>query len=363
MSRFHWVRRCLGLAGSALLCASAVQADVTIKQHLSMDGGGLMKMMNMSGETATTISGDRARTQSNLEMESRLMRMFSGGPTAQIVRLDEGKVYQLNLKKKTYSELSLAEQKAQLEKSMQQMRDAQASQKQQSSGVDESDCQWSEPTASVKHTGETDTVAGARVERTVVTATQSCKDPKSDQVCDFNLILDQWLAPDWKASGEVQGYYAAYSKQLGLEVADSPGFSQRLESMFGGYQGIWHQIAEKMKEAKGYPLRSTVTLAVGGPKCDTSEQAQSAEASPGIGKAIGGAVGGAFGRFLGGRRDKAAEDAKKAEAPAAPTSPGDDVLPAGTVKLMSIRSELESVSREPAEAGAFDVPDGYRKVN
>lgn len=362
------------LAIVAVLCTAlspVARADVTIKQRMQMEGGGLMAMMNMSGETVTTISGDRARTESDLRMESRLMRMFGGGRTAEIVRLDEGKLYHLDLRKKTFSEMSMAEQKAAMEKSMEQMRKAQQSQKQGTSGVDESDCQWSEPTATVQRSGETQTIAGARAERTIVTATQSCKNPKTGQVCDFHLILDQWMAPDLKASDEVSSYYRNYTKKLGLDVADAPDFSQRLESMFGGYQGIWKEISEKMQQSKGYPVRSTVSLALGGPQCDSAQQAQTkqTQSSPGIGKAVGGALGGAFGRFLGGRRDKAAEEAKEAkeakeaEKQTVAQSSGDSVLPKDTIKLMSISTELVSMSRDKVGPETFEVPAGFRKTN
>lgn len=339
----------------ALLAGSA-WGDVTLEQRLRIEGTGLLKMMNMSGDVVTTISGDRSRTESDMKMESRLMRMFGGGTTAEIVRLDDGTLYQLDLKKKTYTELSLAEQREAMQQSMEQMRESQQSQQQQAAGVDEESCEWSEPTATVDRRGETETIAGTRAERVVVTATQSCKDPQTEQVCSFNLILDQWLAPEFEAADEVTEYYRAYSEQLGLEVADAPGFSQRLESMFGGYQGIWSEIAEKMGETQGYPLRSTVSLAVGGPQCDTSQQAQAAEDSPGVREAVGGAVGGALGGLFGRQRDKAA----KREAASEPVV--DETLPEGTVKLMSIMSEITSISRADAPSDSFEVPENFRQV-
>ncbi len=51
---------------------SAAQADVTIEERMSINGAGLMKMANMSGTTTTIISGQRARTESNLQFESGL---------------------------------------------------------------------------------------------------------------------------------------------------------------------------------------------------------------------------------------------------------------------------------------------------
>src|SRR5690606_33205435 len=109
------------LAVLPIVWLAGAHGDVTMEQRMRVDGPGGMKFLNMSGTTVTMISGDRSRTESDLKMESRLMRMFGGGSTAEIVRLDQEKVYQLNLKKKTYTETTFEEQRAALEQSMQQM--------------------------------------------------------------------------------------------------------------------------------------------------------------------------------------------------------------------------------------------------
>ncbi len=91
---------------------------------------------------------------------------------------------------------------------MEGMREAQASQQQATSGVDDSQCEWSEPKAEVKRTGEKAMLAGYQAERVTVIATQSCKDKESDQVCDFGLVLDQWVAPRFEASSRSAGISA-----------------------------------------------------------------------------------------------------------------------------------------------------------
>ena len=111
--------------GSILVCASAF-ADITLEERISVEGAGLMRMANMSGTTKTAISGDRSRTESDLKMQSRLVRMVARGmgPTADIVKLDEGKVYELDLKKKQYTEATFDEMRAKLEAARQQAEQA-----------------------------------------------------------------------------------------------------------------------------------------------------------------------------------------------------------------------------------------------
>src|SRR5690606_41938343 len=122
----------------------------------------------------------------------------SGGPRAPhsfpTRRSSDLKMYSLDHKKKTYSETTFAEQRAELQKAMEQMEKGQASQQQAASGVDESECVWSDPKADVLRSVEKSQIAGYDAERVTIVATQSCKNKKTGEVCDFGLVLEQWVA-------------------------------------------------------------------------------------------------------------------------------------------------------------------------
>ena len=339
-----------------LLCGAFVHADVTLEERVRVEGDGLMQMINMTTRTVTTISGDRARTDTDTQMDSRLMRMFGGaGPTAEIVRLDLEVVYTLDPKKRTYTESTFAEQRAEMERAMEQMREAQQTQQQSASGIDESSCEWSEARATSERTGETEQIAGFSAERRIVTATQSCTDHQTEQVCDFRLTLDQWLATDHGAAQEALDYYRAYAEKLGLDTAGSGDFAQRLESMYAGYAGIWGEIAPHVLATDGYPLRSSVALAIGGPQCHSVRQAEASTAMPGVGESIGGALGGTLGGMFGRRRDsqKTAEPA----AEPAPDAPTDHM-----VRFLTINTELVSISDAVADPSVFEIPANYKPV-
>ncbi len=341
----------LACAIASILSAGA-QADVTIEERMSVGGAGMMKMANMSGTTLTTIAGDRARTESNLQFESGMMRTLArgAGQSTEIVRLDQDKIYTLDARKKTYTETTFAAQRAQMEQAMEQSRKAQASQQQATSGVDESQCEWSEPKADVKRTGETATIGGYQAERVTVTATQSCKDKESGQVCDFGLTLDQWLAPKFEASEETLAYQRAYAEKLGFDASASRDFAERAESMFGSYEGIWTEVAKKMRDVKGYPDRASFGLGVGGAQCQSAQEKQASGGPaepPSIGGALGGALGGIFGRK------------KEPSQPAAAAPPPS--MPGGLMPLMTVSTELISVNRNAVDPQTFEVPVEYKK--
>ncbi|HKU14538.1 MAG TPA: hypothetical protein VJQ52_09095 [Steroidobacteraceae bacterium] len=338
---------------SAVLVSAAAQADVTMQEQMSLSGAGMMKMANMSGTTTTIISGDRARTESNMQFESGLMRTFArgaGGPHIEIVRLDQDTIYSLDPKKKTYTQTTFAEQRARMQQAMDAMNQSQASQQQATSGVDESQCEWSDPKADVKRTGEKAAIAGYQAEHVTVTATQSCTDKKTGQVCDFGLVLDQWVAPGFEASAETLKYQQAYAEKLGLGAASSRDFAERAQSMFGRYKGLWAEVGAKMKDVKGYPVKSSFGLGVGGAQCQSTQQTQAAggpQSSPGIGGALGGALGGMF---------------KKKQQEPQPQAAPPQTMPGGLMPLMSMSSELVSISRDAVAAQTFELPADYKKA-
>ncbi len=349
--RSHLLACCV----AGVLVSAAAGADVTMQEQMSLSGSGMMKMMNMSGTTTTVISKDRARTESNMTFESGVMRTFApgGGDHIEIVRLDEDKIYSLNPKKKTYVETTFAEQRAKMQQSMEQMNKAQASQQQSTSGVDESECEWSEPKSEIKRTGEKALIGGFQAEHVTITATQSCRNKKDGQVCDFGLAFDQWLAPGFEASAETVTYQRAYAEKLGLGTASSRDFAERAQGMFGRYKGIWGELGKRMAEmpVKGYAVKSGFALGVGGAQCKNTQAVQQQggpQGPPSLGGALGGALGGMFNK-------KKQQDAQPAAAPP-PTMAG------GLLPLMSMSTELVSISRDAVAPQTFDVPAGYKKA-
>jgi len=350
--RSHLLMCCV----AGVLFGAAAQADVTMQEHMTLSGAGMMKMANMSGTTATTIAGDRARTESNMQFESAMMRTFArgaGGPHVEIVRLDQDKIYSLDPKKKTYSETTFEEMKARMQQAMEQMNKANGSQQQATSGVDESECEWSDPKSEVKRTGEKALIAGFQAEHVTVTASQSCKNKKNGQVCDFTVALDQWVAPGLEASAEVQTYQRAYAEKLGLGTASSRDFAERAQSMFGRYKGIWSELGKQLMtlNLKGYPVKSGFSLGVGGPQCQSTQQQQAQggpQSPPSLGGALGGALGGMF--------------KKKQDQPQPQAAPPPATMAGGLMPLMTMSNELVSISRDAAGPQSFEVPADYKKT-
>jgi hypothetical protein len=278
-------------------------------------------------------------------MESRLARMVAGklGSTAEIVRLDQGKLYQLDMKERRYDEILLADQRAELEKAMEQAREAQ---QQQPMPVDESQCDWSEPVTKVTR-GGSESIAGFDAEQLEIAATQSCTDRSTGQVCDFSITLEQWLTPEF--SDEAARFYRSYAEQMGFDVSGSGDIAQRAETLLGRYPDLWAQIAEEAGGVEGYPVKSRFALAIGGPQCEQGKQNTGITAAD-VGESVVGGLGGRLAGSLLKRRKK--------EEPAA-VAPEDS----GMIELLAISTELVAVSQDAADPAAFEVPAGFTRAN
>jgi hypothetical protein len=362
-------------------CAQIASADVTTQQRIAIDGIGGMKIANMSGTTTTIISGERSRTETTLQLESKIVRMFArgaAGPHVDIVRLDLDKIDHLDVAKKEYTETTFEQMREQMQRAMGEAGAAQRQQEPQPTSIDDSKCEWSDPKADVKRTGEKATLAGFDAERLTITASQACKDKQNGQVCEFVLSLDEWLAPKFAASAEAQKYHRAFAQKMGISTATtSRDIAERAQSMFGRYTGIWTEIANKTKDMKGYPVKTTFAFAVGGPECKSAQQSNSSTASssdttsqPTNPAAMAGQISGKIAGLFHKKTESPPPDASagaSAGTPAGSTSATPSpapasALPDGMVPLITMSSELVSVSTAAVDPSVFDVPADFKKV-
>lgn len=388
MKRSTSPRFTLLMAGALTFGAlSSAHADITIEERMSVEGAGAMAMANMNGTTKTSISGQKSRTESDMQMQSRMVRMFArgAGQSTEIVRLDQDKILEVDTQKKQYTEISLADKRAELAKAMQQMQEAQDKQP-SATGMDESDCEWSDSKVDLKKTGEKATIAGYNANQILITASQSCKSRKTGAVCEMSLSLDQWLAPDFDGGGEeAMKFYQAYAEKMGFAGAGSRDARERAEAMFGRYKGMWSELVDKMKDVKGYPVRSSFALGFGGPQCETAQEAANLPAPPppgsmggamaqAAGEAVGqaaaakagesalGGIAGQFGGKIAGslfkkkQEKKAAQQEQTAPAAAAPVASN------GLITPLRVTSELVAVKTDAIPAETFEVPAGYKKT-
>jgi hypothetical protein len=358
-------------AASALTFITSVAlADVTVENRIAVIGTGLMSAGNMSGTTKTTIAGERSRTDSDLQLQSRVVRMFAHGavgPSAEIVRLDQDKIDHLDLNKKQYTEQTFEEMRARLQKALDKSQDNQNQAGQDAQKpMDDSKCEWLDPKVDVRRSGEQATYGGFEAERLTITASQPCKDKETGAICEVALSLDEWLAPGFTANTEADKFHRAYAQKIGLDLTTGRGgfgggdINQRAQSMFGRYQGIWSEVVAKTRDVKGYPVKTSFAFAFGGTQCKnaSSQQQQDSggDSTPTTPGGLAGAMAGKLGSMFHKKKDAAPAAADPAAAAPAPA------LPDGLIPLITMTSELVSVSTAAVGPELFEVPADFKKT-
>lgn len=376
------------LALSSLAAAAPLSADVTIEQTLDVTAPGALSLAAMEGKTTTAISGGRSRTDNDLQFKSSVMRTFGGdiGQSSEIVRLDDELIYSLNHKERQYTRTTFEALRAQMAQAIEQIEQSQAgagegggegagdgSDPDTAGGstdlpVDEQSCEWSESSVNVDRTGQRASIAGMEAEQTRIVATQTCRDPETGKACDLTWTLDNWLAPDVPGGAEAIEFWQSYAQKLGYEdLASNPGLPA-MAALFSQYEAGWEEIEKQSDDMQGYPLRTVMSLAIGGKECTTDsgeplsyesvygesmQQAMGETAAQSVGESVGGSIGGAVAKGLFGAFGK-----KKKEPEAAPAQDA----PVGSITLFKVVSETSSIDTGSVPGDRFDVPAGYTEV-
>ena len=380
------------VAATGLFGSTMATADVTLESNITIKGGGSFSMLNSTGTQTLMLSEKRARMESTTESESKMLKAFAkNANTASIVRLDEEVMQNLVPEKKQYSEMTFEEMSAMLDQAMSQSAGM-------GSGlpVNDESCEWSEPDLQVSKTGEKAKFAGISARQTLIEASQTCTDPSTGKQCKMTWSLDYWIARKMPGQDEIKTFTAGMAKAMGGDDQLSM-VKMQASGLMGMFKRGWDEILTESGDMKGYPVKSVMSLKMGGDQCTMpggqniamdgiwseaasagadaaagtaaghAGQAIQQETAEALGDSVGGSVAGsavgaasqkllsgAFSKFKNRGKKKKEEEKKAAQAEAAAND--------GNVMLFTITSELVDDDQRDLAMSNFEVPAGWKKV-
>lgn len=388
-------------AAVAALSCTLAHADVTVEQQTSMNLGS----MNIDISSTERTSNDKQRRDSHTQCHGFLAMFCRDVEGGQIVRLDKQLEWQLEPKKRLYTERQFptAEQRAlaqqKLQEAMDQMKKCPLPQGSPTaqSAPDTSNCQ--QPQIDVKQSDERATLAGHDTRKSSIVMSQTCTDPKNGDVCEMDYGFDVWLTNDQiPGLDERQTFSKNYLAAEGLDP-NNPQLQGMMRQFMAPYADNLKQLQSKSGDLKGYPLRTTFYMAFGGPHCGRARQAQTqqpqAQASGGsraggflhglASNAVSGGLGGLFHRnvnsntgSVGGEvasnaanqtADAAANAAGNAAGNAAAGTTGSAAQsgagaaaapPSDKVRAVSMTTETTSISTGSIPQDQFEIPAGWQ---
>jgi len=209
------VRPTAAIAVTASLIALAplsLRADVRSDQKTKIEFAGMLgKMFNLFGG-----HGAREGTTSTVAVKGKRKATINDA-TGQIIDLSEEKIYDLDMKKKTYKVTTFAELRRQMEEAQKKAEEearkeeGKAPQKTEPGTPQEPQV---EVDFDIKNTGEKKSLNGFDTHQAIVTVTVREKGKTLEQGGGMVMTTDMWLAPQIKEMKEVADFDMKYAAKL-----------------------------------------------------------------------------------------------------------------------------------------------------
>jgi hypothetical protein len=330
------------VAALLIVSAGTLSADVRSEQKTRVQlAGAIGKVVNLFGGKAAregvtqtiSLKGDRKATIND--------------QTGQIIDLKEEKIYDLDLKKKTYKVTTFADLRRQMEearkKAAEEARKDQGHEAAQPAKPAQKDpnAKEYEVDFDIKNTGEKKSINGFDTKQAIVTITVHEKGKKIEDTGGVILKSDMWMTPKVAALTELQQFDLRYAQAVygSTVIGASPQDMATAMAMYPQMKPALDKMKAEGGKIDGTAILTTVTLdAVQSPE-QAAQQQKSGGSQP---TSIGGMIGG-FGKKIGKK-----DDVKKDEAPK-----GSTTFLTSTVEVLKLGTDV------PADALA--IPAGFKE--
>jgi hypothetical protein len=250
-------------AALIMLSSYAAVADVRAEQKTQVQFGGMLgRVFNFFGGKAAregitssvTVKGNR--------------KVSTTGTTSQIIDLDEEKIYDVDLRRKTYKVTTFAELRRQMEEARRKAEEEARRETRSEPGQPDrpaQDAQKPEKEVEVdfdiKKTGETKTLAGFNTSRSIMTVTVREKGKTLEQSGGMVLTSDMWLAPTQKSLNEVAEFDLRYAQKLygGISGVSADQMAMAV-AMYPMMRDAMERMSKEGTALDGTPIMTTVTF-------------------------------------------------------------------------------------------------------
>ena len=323
-----------------LTAATTLQADVKTEERTKFELGGML------GKVASVFGGKAAREGTVTTVALKGSRLSSRSDnTGQIIDLTEERIYDLDMRRRTYRVTTFAQLRQQMEearaKAEKAAREEQAKQREEPPAQKPEDVM--EIDLDVQKTGQTRTINGFATTQSVVTVTVREKGKTLDESGGLQISTELWLAPPMPAMKELADFHLQYAQKLyGPMVAGaSPQDVSAAMALYPMLKPALERMNAEQSKLEGTAILTTVKVdAVKSAEQFALEQKQREEANkPNVSGGVGG--------LIGGLARRAAQ--KKVEG---------DLQPRTTV--MTTSNEVLKVATDVAAADV-DIPTNFKQ--
>lgn len=194
------------------LASSTLSADIRSDQKIKFQLGGAMgKMLNMFSK------GAREGVTTMVAVKGNRKATINGDTTGQIIDLAEEKIYDLDLKKKTYKVTTFAELRKQMEDAKREAeksaKEERASEPSKPAEKDPNQKEY-EVDFDIKSTNETKVINGFDTKKGVVTVTVREKGKTLNESGGMVMTTNMWMAANAPSTKDLADFERKYAEKI-----------------------------------------------------------------------------------------------------------------------------------------------------
>jgi len=319
----------------ALVQTLPVQANVEVKNKNQIKFSGFMgKMFGMFGGKAAK----EGLVTTEIVVGNRKLSRTEN--TGEIIDLDEGKIYQVDWKKKRYTVVTFDEMRKQMEQASEQMKGM--SQESEAEPEEEGKEPEYEVEVKLEETGNKKTINGFDTREVVMTITSHRKGQSLEEGGGMVMTSNIWLTDKISGADEINEFNRKYAEKLfGTEAATADQQIAAMSALYPGMGSLMGKFRDQEVNMDGTPVLTTMTVETVASKEDAERMEKQEEEAPS----------GGFGGMFGGLAKKLGQ--KKSDEK-------DEGGGSGRKNVMTMNNELLSVSTS-VSADAVAIPAGFKE--
>lgn len=329
----------LTAASFLLLGISSAWADATVESLVKF--GGFKGNGAYEGTTVTRTVANKQSESSTIKFTGAVLSWAAGGSNkTAITRIDKGIVWQIDPKKKTYTE-SPIEIFTPVDASDKEEKDEETPEKPK--------VRMTKSEFSVKKTGASETINGYPCEEYLMTWLAEMEDLETKARTKNTMATNLWTTPETAAIKKLQAeetaFSKAYMKKIGMDLSaeEMKQFGMGVFAMATGasekdVEKSFKVFKKEMSKVKGYPIRTVVNWKVEGDAVAQARQDESSDTVD-LSGGIGGLVSGMIGRKV-----------------------KDRMKPDENAPFFSSTVEIKSIKTDSLPADTFEIPAGFVKA-
>lgn len=351
------------LLTALVVCLGAlpVRADFSYQEDSKLTGGALAAVMKFAGAFSRQA---REPMVSHVYVKSHRMARVHAH-SADIIDADKETITHVDFDHKTYSVMTFAQFREQMEQMQNQVKQKTEEEKQKNPDAANVDMQVK---VAANPTGQTKDIDGLSAKEVVMTMSLQGTDPKTGQTGSIDVKSDMWMA-------SVPGYEQVRDvhKLIGEKIGFVPGGSGLFTAQRPDLSKDMGELYKEMAKMDGMPVDTVVQMGgsgtgngTGADSTASSNQSQSAP-TPSVSDAarsaalgrLGGLGGfGGFGRHK--KHDQDQDQQQQQQTAAQPAADANGSQSSGL--LMEMTTHASNFSTGSVDENNFAVPAGFKQV-